>query len=123
MELEDLQQVARDVVKTAGLRADPYGDGGIEFARRVDLRQRRVGAVFPGNTGASSAPIHGRSSADSTITVTGLSSAPAGIETPACPCVVTMVVVAPGWAVPSPHSESTCSHCEPTPIKNGMGMV
>src|SRR6266550_4240811 len=34
-----------------------------------------------------------------------------------------MVVFCPGWAVPSPQSDSARSHCDPTPMKNLMGSV
>src|SRR5881296_1406341 len=79
--------------------------------------------MSPGNTGSGNPGMQGRSSADSMMSVTGWSTAPAGTNTAACPCVVTIVVLCPGCTVPSPQSESTRSHCEPTPMKKWIGSV
>src|SRR6266568_947389 len=79
--------------------------------------------MLPEYTGSSKLAMQGRSSEDSMMIVTGWSTAPAGMTTPAWPCSVTMVVLVPGWAVPSPQSESERSHCEPTPMKNLIGSV
>src|SRR6266550_3503901 len=43
MELEDLEQVARRMVETAGFRAHPDGHVGVELAGGVDLGERRLG--------------------------------------------------------------------------------
>jgi len=72
----------------------------------------------PGNTGGNRPVKHGRSSTDSMVIVIALETAPAGIKTPACPFAVTIVVFRSGCAVPSPQSEPSRSHSEPTPMKN-----
>ena len=56
--------------------------------------------------------------------VVSLSTAPAGMNTPALPLLVTMSVFSPGLATPSPQSEPPAGlQVAPTPMKNVIGNV